>query len=131
MSWTVARQEFEAVTSLPGDRRYLYCVKKVADWEELWSLRDEGGWALTGTPEGAEAVPIWPHTQYARACATEQWCGCEPASMPLDAWIEKWTPGMERDARLVAVFPTATNRGVVVDPKRFARDILEERAKYA
>jgi hypothetical protein len=40
----------------------------------------------------------------------------QPAPISLSDWMTKWLPGLERDERRVAVFPTTDNQGVVVDP---------------
>jgi hypothetical protein len=38
MTWVMDDKEFEAVLSLPAQRRYAYLLKRVADWERIWSL---------------------------------------------------------------------------------------------
>jgi hypothetical protein len=38
-------KEFEAVFSLPAQRRYAYLLKRVVDTERIWSLGTEEGWA--------------------------------------------------------------------------------------
>ena len=42
MSYEVSQAEMEAVMSLAGPDRYSYFVAKAGDWEELWSLGNEG-----------------------------------------------------------------------------------------
>jgi hypothetical protein len=36
-------KEFEAVFSLPAQRRYAYLLKRVVDWERIWSLGTQEG----------------------------------------------------------------------------------------
>ncbi|MGV3719696.1 MAG: DUF2750 domain-containing protein [Actinomycetota bacterium] len=48
----------------------------------------------------------------------------------MDKWMERWLPGMERDGRWVAVFPTPANQGVVVEPSRLAEDLKARLAQY-
>jgi hypothetical protein len=127
MSWKINEKEAQSVISLPAESRYTYFVKRVADWAEVWSLAGDDGWVLAGDDEGHEVVPVWPHSTYAQQCAKDQWAGSQPKAIDLNAWLEKWTPGMERDGRLIAVFPTPENNGIVVDPSRLKMDLEEER----
>jgi hypothetical protein len=130
MAYSPTAKELQSVPLLDGAKRYEYCVKKVADQEAIWSLAGEDGWVLAGDDEGRVHVPIWPHEKFASLCANGGWSGCRPRPIDLDAWLERWTPGMERDQRMVAVFPTPGHRGVVVDPQRFADDLSEELSQY-
>ena len=82
MTWEMTDKELEAVRDLPGPKRYLYTVKKVADFEEVWSLWSENAWVLASDDAGCELVPIWPHPRLAVACATEMWSGVSPSKPP-------------------------------------------------
>ena len=130
MSWTLHPKEFETASALPFEERYEYFVKRVADWEQVWSLRSASGWSLAGAEDGREVIPVWPHEQFAAACSEGAWKGDEPTPIPLDDWLEKWLPGMERDGRLVAVFPTPANSGAVVEPQRLRNDLRVDLEQY-
>jgi hypothetical protein len=130
MSWHLSEKESTSVLSLPDDMRYSYCLKRIADWEEIWSLRNRDGWVLMRTPDGFETVPIWPHSDYAAKCIKDEWADCEPASISLTAWMDRWLPGLHEDGRQIAVFPTPADSGVTVEAKRLASDLAEECAKY-
>ena len=41
-------------------QRYDYCVKRVADWQEAWSIEDERGWLTVADDSGVVHVPLWP-----------------------------------------------------------------------
>ena len=124
-------QEFAAVTALPASQRDEHFIKQVADLQEVWSLRGAAGWVVAGDSQGRECVPVWPHSRYAQACAQGKWEGTEPASIPLDRWLEAWTPGIIRDGRAVAAFLTASDQGVVVSAERLRDDVQEELNRYA
>src|SRR5215207_3374474 len=47
MTWVMDDKEFEAVLSLPAQPRYAYLLKRVVDWERIWSLGTQEGWALS------------------------------------------------------------------------------------
>jgi len=130
MSWTPSEKEIEAVLSLGAPERYEHCIKKIADQETVWSLWQDGGWALAGDEAGNQLVPIWPHQKYASLCALAEWAGYEPRQISLDAFLDRWIPGMERDNRLVAVFPTPKDKGVRAEPRRLESDLREELSRY-
>jgi hypothetical protein len=129
MNWTIREKEFESVMRLQAHARYEHFVKKVADWKEIWSLWNDG-WVLMGDPDENETVPVWPHAKYAEAAAVGEWLGYEPRRIPLDDWLDKWTPGMTRDKRKVAVFPTGKGKTVTVDPLRLKTDLEKELSRY-
>ena len=130
MSWTPNDREIESVLRLPASERYKYFVKKAADTEHVWSLRKDVGWVTSADDTGRISVPVWPHAKFAAACANEDWAECEPQSIELDAWLARWLPGMHRDGRLAAVFPTPTNQAVNVAPDRLKRDLEAELELY-
>ena len=129
-SRTPNAQEIESVLLLEAPRRYEHWIKKVADQEEVWSLWQDGGWAMAADDAGREAVPVWHHPTYAELCANGVWDGYQPRMIALDDWLARWIPGMERDKRVVAVFPTPNDKGVVVEPKRLGTDLREELTNY-
>ena len=130
MTWRPTDKEIASVLQLDGPRRYSYWVKKVADQQEVWSLWQESGWALAGDDQGRQLIPVWPHERFAGLCAHDIWAGYVPKRVELDVWIERWIPGMERDGRLVAVFPTPGDRGVAVEPAKLGDDLREELTNY-
>jgi hypothetical protein len=129
MSWTPHEREIQVVSALDGPKRYEYWIKKVADHEEVWSLWDEG-WALLADDSGQEAVPVWPHEEFAQRWAVNDWARYQPKAIPLEEWLTRWISGMERDGRQVAVFPTESGSGVIVNPQRLKSDLDEELSQY-
>jgi hypothetical protein len=122
--------EFASVVELSAPDRYEYSVKRAADRQQLWTLGGADGLALAADDEGHELVPVWPHPRLAEACAQGDWEGMSPRSVELDAWLDRWLPGIERDGRMLAVFPTPTGAGVVVTSDKFRSDLDEELANY-
>ncbi|MDH5446990.1 MAG: DUF2750 domain-containing protein [Gammaproteobacteria bacterium] len=130
MSYRINDKEIENVLALSGADRYEHFVKRVADWEEVWSLQDKNGWVSSENDEGIKSIPVWPHPEYTKLCAEENWKGNNPSSIELQAFIEKWLPGMEKDGLLVAVFPTPSGKGVQVTPAELKQHLQEECEQY-
>lgn len=130
MSWHIHPQEVDSVIRLSDGERYTYLIKKIADWEEVWGLANEDGWIQMMDDNGKSLAPIWPHEEFARKCATEEWSDTLPRSIDLDTWRAAWLPGLSNDGRLIAAFPTPSKRSVVVEPSKFAVDLEQELSLY-
>jgi len=129
MTWNVNGKEFHNVIHLAAEKRYEYFIKKVADWREVWSLWKDD-WVLMSDKGGEEMVPVWPHPLFAEAFAVGEWLGYKPRKIDLEIWLTKWTPGMEKDQRMVAVFPVAESQTTTASPLKVKSDLEEELAKY-
>lgn len=130
MSYEANEHEVASVSALAGPERFDYFVRKVADWEEVWSIGDDDGWALSADESGRKLVPVWPASAFAEACCVAEWVGYAPKAIKMHNWIDKWIPGMTTDSRYVAVFPTPADRGVVVTPEELADAINEAMEEY-
>jgi hypothetical protein len=130
MTWLPTDEEIRSALGLDGPTRYRYFVKKAADAQQVWSLQRDDRWALAGDDAGHELVPVWPHEKFALLSAAGKWAGYEATAIDLDAWLVRWIPGMQKDSRLVAVFPTPQDKGVAVEPRRLEADLREEMAQY-
>ncbi len=58
MTYPLSQKELESVSRLSIEARLAHFVKRVADWEEVWSLRNSEGGVLTLATEGQEAAPF-------------------------------------------------------------------------
>jgi hypothetical protein len=128
----ISDQQFRAVSALPAADRYGHFIRQVADWREVWSLRDDGGWRLVGNNDGQQCVPVWPHERYAVAYATGEFDGCRAEPIEVQRWLNEWLPNFRNDGRKIAVFPVGdgTERGVVVDPQVIEADLCAELSQY-
>ncbi|MEX8193887.1 DUF2750 domain-containing protein [Comamonas guangdongensis] len=125
-SYSLNRQQFQAVSALAGHQRYRHFIGRVSDWQFVWGLRNEDGWVTASDSNGNLVSPFWPHPDYAIVCADGEWAGNSPASIEVRHFLSRWLPGMEKDGLLAAVFPTPTIQGVVVSPRQLKKDIEEE-----
>lgn len=129
MALQINEKQFNAVVALPAKERYGHFIKCVADSEEAWGLRSEGGWSLAGDDENQEAFPLWPHPRYDEACAIGDWADAHPEKIPLDELIE-FLSKLEADRVHVAVFPTPAGKGIVVTPGELRSHLEEELKNY-
>lgn len=130
MPWILRDQEVSAMLQATDDKRYTYFIKRVADVEKIWGLKDDRGWVVMGDDEGQEVLPVWPHERYASACATGDWTNSQPEVISLNKWMSAWLPGLEREGRLIGVFPNLSGRAVVVSSAKLRLDIEAELERY-
>lgn len=125
----VSDQEFEKVIKLQADARYTYFVKRVADWESAWGLWKDG-WVLFADSSGQTGFPFWPAERFAAACAIDEFSGADPEEVDLNDLMEELLPRLKSDSVLAAVFPTPSDRAVLVPPARLRASLKEELEKY-
>lgn len=122
-------KKIENVVKLSDEDRYDYFIRKVADFEELWGLHNNG-WALLGDDLNNQILPFWPEKEFAELCAVGQWAEYKAKSINLDSFLEKWVSGMEKDKMLVNIFRTPRSKGKTVSPRELGNDIEEELEQY-
>ncbi|MGS7252889.1 DUF2750 domain-containing protein [Pseudomonas sp. SK] len=116
------------VSSLSSEERFEFFIRKVADFEVVWGLYDEG-WA-TAALEGSVLVPLWPEEEFAKRCATDEWSDFWPRKISIDDFLYKWLAGMHLDSRLCQVFPVPGDAGVLISPFALEVALREELEKY-
>ena len=124
--YKLGRREIDAISALPHAARYSYFVKKVADWKVVWTLESPDGFVLLGSKDGSERVPVWPHSEFAKRVAVDKWNDAKATGIPLHAWLDRWTLGLTRDNRLVAVLPNSSLDATSIEAHKLAADIREE-----
>jgi len=128
----VSDGEFRGVTALSGPDRYSHFIRRVADFEEIWSLRGSDGWVTMGDDVGHQCIPVWPHKRYAEASIRDDWSEAEAVMIELDAWMTALLPSMARDGLHVAVFPVEgpKQQGVIIAPEDLRRELAAELEQY-
>ena len=121
MSWEITEDEARRLLGLPAGDRAVTFFQLVADWEEAWGLQDADGWVVG---KATDALPLWPHSDLAKACARGPWEGAAPVLISLDELVDDLLPVLEEDGLRVAVFPAPDDTGTFMTPADF-RERLE------
>jgi hypothetical protein len=122
------QKEFASVIKQPPSVRYSYFIKKVADYEEVWSLYDHG-WATARDDEGNMLIPFFPKKEYAEYCAVSEWKNFKAEPIDLYEFIDKWLVGMREDRVRPSIFPTNED-AVLVEIDVLLRDLNNELENY-
>jgi hypothetical protein len=113
MTWEIEKEEIERLLALPTADRAVQFFQLIADWEEAWALRDADGWVVSKT---TDAIPLWPHSAFATACARGPWEGAAPEPLPLEDLLDDLLPLLEEDCLRIAVFPSPEDPGLLLGP---------------
>ena len=126
MTYKLNEKQLASIPKLAEHERFDYFLKKVADWEEIWSLHSPEGWVELSSADGDECFPVWPHPDFAAAWAVDDWADCKPKAIDLETWLSRWTAGLERDNTLVAIFPVDEEEGIVLTSSELQEAIIAE-----
>lgn len=130
MPYKMNPQQFKSVLALSSADRSSHFVGKVADWEELWGVRDQEGWLVPITSEELEYFPVWPHPEYAQKIADEHFPGHTATRISINEFLSKWLPTFNTDNVKVAVFPNKEWVFWVMEPEDLRQCLEEEMAQY-
>jgi hypothetical protein len=72
---------------------------------EVWAVRDGSGFPAPETPDGSRTMPFWSKRSRAERVVTTvaAYAGFEVVPIPLDAFRERWLPGLRGDGLLVGL----------------------------
>ena len=121
-------QEVKNVLQIDKKKQYEYFVKKVADFEEVWSLRDNAGWATLGVGE-QKFFPVWPKKEFADICVSEEWKNYYSESIDLEEFLDDWIDGLkEDDIRITVMWNNGS--GIDIEWGKLREDIERELENY-
>lgn len=130
MPYRMNPQQYESVLALSSADRSTHFVGKVADWQQLWGVKNEEGWLVPITPDDVEYFPVWPHPEYAQKITDEHFPGHQAVEITLDEFLSHWLPTFERDGVKVAVFPNKDWVFWVMEPKDLEQCLRDELTLY-
>ena len=93
--YQLSPQQQAGVVASDAEQRYKHFISRVADFGQVWGLRNAGGWFSFGTDDIENVFPVWPHPAYALACSVGPWAGAEAAPIEVHAFVNTWLPNFE------------------------------------
>lgn len=130
MPYELNPEQYKAVIALDGEQRCSHFIRRIADWEALWGVRNEEGWLVPVTPEGFEYFPVWPHPNYAQTITDKNYPGHQATEIPLEEFMTEWLPRFEVDKVKVAVFPNEDWSMWIMEPSDLLEALADEIAQY-
>lgn len=124
MTNPMTADEQHAIVQLSAEKRFEYFLEQAVATGCVWTLRGDDGGVLMSA-EGKECIPVWPSEAFAATWAVDDWADSAPFMIDLDAWMQRWLPGMQTDGLSVVVFPDDAEEGLVLRPKELKKAIQE------
>jgi len=107
-------------------------VKRIADQEIAWTLKDDEGIIRTVDEKGIGYFHIWPFKEYALRCATGEWKNFKLYKLLLDDLLIDILPNLSKEGTEVAVFKSPHDPLITsVSADDFLNNILYERSQFA
>jgi len=125
------REEIINVSKLESLKRYKYFMKKIADFQELWTIMDENGEIALSDLDDKTFVPFWSAKDFIESNLISEWEKCLPFKLTLDNLEEDIISWISEKNYLINVFPVNGKSGFVVDIHEFIRDLNEELENYS
>ena len=129
----ISKQEFEAITKLVPKKRYDYFIKRICDWEQVWTLYDDDCIILNEDKKGDLFILLFPFEPFASyyAIRTEgmQNAVCKSYSIKdfFGSFLEKL---LSNNITKALVFPIPNGFGLNVPIKTIKEDVNEELENY-
>jgi hypothetical protein len=123
-------KKLENVLKLEPKKRYEYFIRKIADFEELWTIVDENGNYAIATVDNKTLMSFWPEEEFIVSNLNDEWSNCKALNLSLDDLADEVLPYIAKNNHLINVFPINGRAGFIVDLEEFSRDFTEELKKY-
>jgi hypothetical protein len=121
--------KIDNILNLSAEDRYGYFIRKVADFEEVWLIKDQDGYAIFGDQENKTTIGVFPEKEFAELFLTDTWSNCVLESKDLNVFME-WLDKLENDKIQLAGFPNKDLKAIVVEPKEMKSHLLFELQQY-
>jgi hypothetical protein len=125
----VSEKEYENVVKLSPQDRYGIFIRRVADWELVWTLANEEGYAFMRNENDGKFLPVWPGEFYAQK-AVPLFGTYSPLQIDLYEFLDTIVPDLEYRQIGLLVFPAVEADGLVVEHTTVIHDIKEECEQY-
>ncbi len=126
----IRKEEVDNVSKLSPKDRYKYFIKKVADFEELWLLKNDNDDIALSEDKSHVLVPFWTAPEFLQSCQNGIWREYIAAKVTLDELEDEVLIDARKKGHLIDVFPINNKSGFVVSVEEFVRDLNHELENY-
>ncbi len=126
----VTQKEIESVSNLSSFDRYKYFIKRIADFEVMYTLVDERGRFAISEIEDNIMLSFWSAQEYAIINAVNEWQDYKVKKITLDDFENDVIDIISERNYLLNIFPIKNKTGFVINIDEFVRDLASEMEKY-
>ena len=108
--------ELSALNDATPAERLNYFLTRAMEAEEVWSLSNGLGWAITEL-DGKSILAIWPYSELAHAYTQGAQESNTPDAVSLEHFVYNLLPMMDDQDIHLEVMPTAAQKGLILEAK--------------
>ncbi len=123
-------KEIENVSKQEPFKRYQYFLRKIADFEELWTIIDVNKEIGLSQVEGKTLISMWSSKDFIESNLKGSWKKHKAFKINLEDLDKAIIPLIVKNNYLINVFPVNGKAGFVVSMEEFARDLNKELEQY-
>jgi len=127
----LSEQEVNAILKLDEFKRYQYFIKRIADNELIYTMKNSEDQYAISEIEDQIFVPFWSAKEFAKICLTDEWQNFIIVEISLDDLEEELISFLNENDFLMNIFPIQPKTGFVVDVSEFTRDLNDELENYS
>ncbi|GAA3941037.1 DUF2750 domain-containing protein [Chitinophaga oryziterrae] len=125
--YKISQREIDSVLSESPEKRFEYTIKRIADWETLWTIVGEAEALGMLTDEVQNVIfPIWPFKEFAQLYCTGNFANYTPMVIELSDFLEEYLPDYENKNFKLSLLPLPTKKGEVMDISMFREALNSE-----
>ena len=126
----VNEKEIVSVSNLSPIDRYKYFIKKVVDWEKMYSLKSkEGEWEISEL-ENHKIFSLWSAPEFAQQCLVGLWKDSLIQEITMEEFEKDLVSLIKSNQYLLNIFSIQNKSGFVVTVDELIRDLSEEDENY-
>lgn len=122
-------EKIKNILSLSSEDRYGYFIRKVADFEEVWIIKDQNSFVTLGDKDEQVSIPVFPEQQFAELFLTDSWSSYSVENMNLTDFMN-WLDTLQEDSIAIAGFPNTDFNSVIVTAEEMKNHLLYEIDQY-
>lgn len=111
------------ISGLQPYERYTFSIKRIADFEEAWLLKNLNGDIAIAEIDGHIVTPIWPASEFTISCQVGIWEKYIASKVDLEQIEDEVLSLVSTEGYLIDMFPVDDKSGFVVTVEEFLRDL--------
>jgi hypothetical protein len=131
LNMKITPKEIASISQLSSFDRYKHFIKRVADFEVMYTLVDEQGSLAISEIEDKVMLSFWPAQEYAVVNSVNEWQDYKVKEITLEDFESEVVDVISENNYLLNIFPINDKTGFVVSLDEFTRDLVAEMDKYS
>ena len=121
--------KLKSILNLSSEDRYGCFIRKVADTEDVWVIKEGDEFVTLGDNDEQVTIPVFTEKEFAELLLTDNWSNCTAETLEVHDYME-WLDKLQQENVKIAAFPNHDFNAVVVEPEEMKNHLLYELQQY-